>query len=289
MRTIDNDGPTPSVVYTLSGGEVPNEEIIDVPGYKGSTPVRVGNRAKTQVQLSCYGDLLETAALFADMGHVLDPKASRLLARLAWQVVDRWREKDAGLWELEDQQHYTFSKIGCWLALDKAAKLAKGGHIEGDADRWEAESHRIKDWIDAHCWSETRQAYTFYAGSEKLDASLLLTTRFGFEHDDRLLRTRDLIERELAVGPLVYRYSGASDEEGAFVACCCWLVEAHAFLGDVDCAEQMLKKLLDKLGNNFGILNEQIDPVTGEGLGNLPQGLSHLALLHAIFSLQENK
>ncbi|TNM60282.1 glycoside hydrolase family 15 protein [Aliirhizobium smilacinae] len=289
VRTIDDDGPTPSVVYTLTGGEVPDEEIIDVSGYKGSSPVRTGNRAKTQVQLSCYGDLLETAALFADVGHVLDPRTSKLLTRLAEQVVDRWQEKDAGIWELEDQQHYTFSKIGCWLALTKAAEMARAGHIAGDADRWDDESRRVKEWIDANCWSEARQAYTFYAGTDKLDAALLLTTRFGFEHDDHLRRTRDAIERELAVGPLVYRYSGAAEEEGAFVACCCWLVEAYAFLGEVDRAEDMLVQLLEKLGNNFGVLTEQIDPATGEGLGNLPQGLSHLALLHAIFSLQENR
>ena len=117
----------------------------------------------------------------------------------------------------------------------------------------------------------------------------MLTTRFGFEHDNRLKSTRAAIERELAVGPLVYRYSGAAKEEGTFVACSCWLVEAYAFLGEVDHAEQLLKRLLERLGNNFGILNEEIDPATGSGLGNLPQGLSHLALLHAIYSIEENR
>jgi GH15 family glucan-1,4-alpha-glucosidase len=290
VRTIDNDGPEPKVVYTLNGGEVPDEEVIDVPGYRGSAPVRVGNRAKNQSQLSCYGDVLETAALFAKSGHVLDPVTARLLVRLANQCADRWMQKDAGIWELEDQQHYTFSKIGCWLALAKAVELADGGHIDGThSDRWGQERDKVRTWIDEHCWSEARQAYTFYAGTEKLDASLLLTTRFGFEHDGRLAATRDAIERELAVGSLVYRYSGSQAEEGTFVACACWLVEAYAFLGDVDQAERRLEDLLGALGNNFGILCEQIDPATGGGLGNLPQGLSHLALLHAIFSIEENR
>jgi len=288
VRTISEDGPEPKVVYTLRGEDVPDEEIIEVPGYKGSTPVRVGNRARTQVQLSCYGDILETAALFARTGHVLDPTSSRLLTRLADQCMERWQQKDSGIWELEDEQHYTFSKVGCWLALSQAAELARDGHIHGDAERWHAESERIRAWIDENCWSERIGAYTFYAGTERLDAALLLTTRFGFEHDDRLLRTRAAVERELAVGPLVYRYSGASEEEGAFVACSCWLVEAYAFLGDAAQARDMLQTLLDALGNNFGILSEEIDPQTGAGLGNLPQGLSHLALLHAIFSIQEN-
>ena len=289
VRTIREDGPHPKVVYTLKGKAVPEEEIIKVPGYRRSSPVRVGNRARGQIQLSCYGDILETAALFAKMGHVLDPDAAELLKDLADQCMDRWMSKDAGIWELEDQQHYTFSKIGCWLAMSKAAELARERHIGGDADGWQRESERIRDWIDRNCWSGEKQAYTLYAGTEKLDASLLLTSRFGFEHDGRLVRTRAAIEKELTVGPLVYRYSGASDEEGTFVACACWLVEAYSFLGEVDRAEEMLKSLLEKLGNNFGILNEQLDPKTGAGLGNLPQGLSHLALLHAIFSIQENR
>ncbi|MDR6820787.1 GH15 family glucan-1,4-alpha-glucosidase [Neorhizobium sp. 2083] len=290
VRTIGADGSEPKVVYTLRGEDVPEEQDIDVPGYRNSHPVKRGNRAKDQIQLSCYGDLLETASLFAKMGHVLDPAAADLLVALADQVVERWHLKDSGIWELPDEQHYTFSKIGCWLALDRAVKLAEGGHIDGAKKaNWAQERNLVLAWIDEHCWSEARQAYTFYPGTERLDAALLLTTRFGFEHEDRLLRTRGAIERELVVGPLVYRYSGAADEEGAFVACSCWLVEAYAFLGEVDRAEQMLHDLFGPLGNNFGILNEQIDPATGAGLGNLPQGLSHLALLHAIYSIQENR
>lgn len=289
VRTISDDGPVPKVVYTLTGEAVPDERTVAVPGYKASSPVRVGNRARTQTQLSCYGDVLETAALFAKCGHVLDPQAAGLMAGLADQCLTRWREQDCGIWELEDQQHYTFSKIGCWLALKNAAWLAREGHIRGDADRWLGVSDQIRKWIDENCWSSEKQAYTFFAGTDRLDAALLLTTRFGFEHDDRLKSTRAAIERELAVGPLVYRYSGAAKEEGTFVACSCWLVEAYAFLGEVDHAEQLLKRLLERLGNNFGILNEEIDPATGSGLGNLPQGLSHLALLHAIYSIEENR
>lgn len=290
VRTIDGDGPEPKVVYTLRGDEVPDEEEIGVPGYLGSSPVRRGNRAKHQIQLSCYGDFLETAWLFAEMGHVLDPVASRLLARLADQVVDRWHLKDSGIWELEDLEHYTFSKIGCWLALDRAVRLADEGHIgAARRDAWAAERDRIIGWIDGNCWSDAKQSYVMHPGTERLDAALLLVTRFGFGHDERLRKTRTAIEGELSVGPLVYRYSGASEEEGAFVACSCWLVEAYAFLGEVDLAEEKLKDLLGPLGNNFGILSEQIDPASGRALGNIPQGLSHLTLLHAIFSIKENR
>jgi GH15 family glucan-1,4-alpha-glucosidase len=290
IRTLSAEESQPRVVYTLDGKEVPQERDIDVPGYRSSTPVRVGNRARHQVQLSCYGDILETAVLFIEKGHVLDPAAARFLTVLADQCSDSWRQKDSGIWELEDLQHYTFSKIGCWVALSRAVELSDGGHIDSqNRDRWADEAEQVKDWVDTHCWSEYSQSYTFYPGTDRLDAALLLTTRFGFEHEGRLAKTRTAIERELAIGPLVYRYSGVEKEEGAFVACSCWLVEAYTFLGEPDRAAIMLEALLEKLGNNFGILNELIDPATGAGLGNLPQGLSHLALLHAIFSIQENR
>lgn len=139
-----------------------------MPGYLGSSPVRRGNRAKQQIQLSCYGHFLETASLFAKMGHVLDPAASKLLARLADQVVERWHLKDSGIWELEDQQHYTISKIGCWLALDRAVKLADEGHMENrHRDTWAEERDVVRNWIDEHCWSDEKQAYSFYAGTDK--------------------------------------------------------------------------------------------------------------------------
>lgn len=289
MRTIADDGPVAQVAYTLKGESIPDERRIDVSGYRSSTPINVGNGAKDQVQLSCYGDVLETAALFARMGHVLDPRTAELLVHLANQCCDRWMEKDSGIWELPDLQHYTFSKVGCWLALHKAVELAEDGHIDAvHLPRWKVERDAIWCWIDANCWSEEKAAYTFYAGTDKLDAAMLLTTRFGFEHDDRLLRTRAAIERELAVGPLVYRYSGMQAEEGAFLACSAWLVEAYSFLGQREEAGKRLSDLMGKLSNNFGILSEQMDPATGDALGNLPQGLSHLALLHAIFSLQES-
>ncbi|WP_337266890.1 glycoside hydrolase family 15 protein [Oryzifoliimicrobium ureilyticus] len=289
MKTVADRRHDPMVVYTLRGEHVPEETTINVPGYQFSKPVRVGNRASNQVQLSCFGDIFETAALFVSLGHILDERSSHLLADLADECVDRWRSKDSGIWELEQLQHYTFSKIGCWLALSRAVELSHAGHInEEHAAHWANERDNIRTWIDENCWSADKQSYVFFAGTDRLDAALLLTTRFGFEHDDRLRRTRAAIEKELSVGSLVYRYTGAEREEGAFVACSCWLVEAYAFLGEPTEAETRLCLLLEKLGNNFGLLGEEIDPLTGAALGNMPQGLSHLALLHAILSIQEN-
>ncbi|MBX5086700.1 hypothetical protein HJB56_28660 [Rhizobium lentis] len=149
---------------------------------------------------------------------------------------------------MEDRQHYTFSKIGCWLALSNAAELARNGHIAGNAERWEKESERIRGWIDEHCWSEAKQCYKFHAGTE------------------RLRKRKAPLSHAPAGSSKPMRFSERSIGRG-----------------------EMLQTLLAKLGNNFGILNEQIDPHTGAGLGNLPQGFSHLALLHAIFSIQEKR
>ena len=147
------------------------------------------------------------------------------------------------------------------------------------------ERKRISDWIDAHCWSEVKKAYAFYAGTDRLDASLVLAVRFGFDNRERLSSTVDAIRTELAHGPWVYRYSGADAEEGAFIACTFWLVEAYAELGRMDEARALMEKALAGLPDGIGLLAEMIDPETRSFLGNLPQGLSHLALIHAALSM----
>ena len=276
------------IMYSLDGNLAPPQEEIDVPGYRGSTPVLHGNQAREQLQLGVFGDILETAALFVEQGHVLDLVTRRLLANLADECADQWRRKDAGIWELEQQEHYTMSKLGCWTALDRAVKLATAGQIDGSrCERWRRQRDQIRDWIDAHCWSEDKQAYTMYAGTDKLDAALLLATRFGFERTDRLATTREAVRLELGRGPLLYRYSGMQAEEGCFLACSFWLVESYALLGDVDTAQAILAELLAFTGINLGLLNEQQDPGSGAMLGNMPQALSHLALIHAVLSLTD--
>ncbi|WP_106476884.1 glycoside hydrolase family 15 protein [Phytohalomonas tamaricis] len=269
------------VCYTLRGDRVPEEGYPHLEGYKGSKPVRVGNRATGQFQLSLYGDVLATASLFADAGHVIDIRTGRLLGDLANQCADRWRQKDAGIWELPEEQHYTHSKMGCWLALAHAVKLAEAGHIEPTwAARWRRECERIRSWIDTHCWSEARQAYTFYAGTERLDAAQLLTHRFGYDGNrERMLSTYRAIREELGRGPLLYRYSGVDSEEGAFIACSFWMVEALTALECKEDAEAVMDALIGKLDGNLGLLSEMVDPASHKGLGNFPQGLSHLALI----------
>lgn len=288
IAAIRADDGFVSTMYRLDGSCAPNERALDLPGYGQSRPVRSGNRARDQLQLGLFGDVFETAALFVDRGHLLDLATRALLGTMADRCADTWRKRDSGIWELEEQHHYTISKIGCWTALDRAGALAESGQIDSThRARWMRERDRIRDWIDAECWSHKKQSYTLHPGSERLDASLLLAARFGFERRDRLALTRDAVRRELARGPLVYRYSGMDDEEGTFIACGFWLVEAYALLGDLPAAVSQMDGMLAACAGNLGLLNEQIDPVSGEMLGNMPQALSHLALIHAANAISQ--
>ncbi len=284
MHRLGDRGPR--VCYRLDGGEVPGEREIELPGWRGSSPVRTGNRAAAQHQHGIYGDIFETAALFVAGGNVLDTRSGATLAGLADECADRWRQKDAGMWELDEPQHYTMSKVSAWQALARAVELSERGHLPStSAPRWARERDRILAWVEAHCWSETKGAYALHAGSDRLDASLALAVRFGFDNGDRLAATLDAIRRELGRGPWLYRYSGMEDEEGAFVACTFWMVEALATLGRRDEAEALMTEALAALPDGAGLIAEMVDVDTGAFLGNLPQGLSHLALIHAAHSL----
>jgi GH15 family glucan-1,4-alpha-glucosidase len=285
LNAIRDAGGDLHVFYTLDGTVADKQTELEVPGYRHSRPVRAGNSASGQTQLGTYGDLFDTIHRYCNEGHLLDPATGRMLADLAERCCDRWRDRDSGLWELGTLEHYTISKIGCWVALDRAARLADADQIPAPrAERWRAVASEIRVWVNAHCWSETKQAYTFYAGTDDLDAAVLLAGRTGFERGPRLVSTIDAVTAELGRGPLIYRYTGMDKEEGAFVACSFWLIDALVWTGQVDRARQLMDQTV-ALTNDVGLLSEQIDPDTGAFLGNIPQGLSHLALINAAFTL----
>lgn len=276
------------VVYTLDGKIVPRVVKSGLPGYRGSRPVVTGNAATEQRQHGVYGDIFETASGFVDSGNILDSASAELLSHLADDCADRWREPDAGMWELEEEQHYTMSKISCWQALARAVKLADQGQVPTTCrDRWLRERDRIQAWIEANCWSEKKKAYVMYPGTDKLDASMALAVRFDFDGRERLTQTLDAIDRELGEGPFHYRYSGMREEEGCFVACSFWMVAARAQLGQRQEARVRFDRLTATLSHGNGVLSEMVDPATGAFLGNLPQGLSHLAHLMALSVLNE--
>lgn len=284
LRTIRDNGPDVHVMYSLDGAVPTGSSHAEVPGYRHSRPVMVGNDASGQVQLGVYGDLFGTVAAWVFGGHLLDVRTARQLADLADRCADVWRHDDAGIWELHQNRAYTSSKMNCWRALDCAAHLADAGHIAGSARRWRAEADTIRAWIDEHCWSQRRQAYTFYAGTEDLDASVLLGASFGFDRGPRMSATIDAIRDELSVGPLLYRYSGVDAQEQTFIACAYWVVEALSRAGRVAEAETLMVDL-DAVASPLGLLSEMSTPGSGELVGNMPQALSHLALIKAAATL----
>ena len=286
MRAIHRHGPQMQVFYRLDGELPAAPEYPEVPGWRGTGPVVVGNAAVDQLQLSVFGDVFDMVRLYVDHGHVLDTGTGRLLAGMADQACDVWRQRDAGLWELERREHYTSSKLSCWQALRCAFHLARMGQIPGDPARWEAEAARIRDWVHEHCWSGRRQAFVWYPGTDELDTSILLHAGSGFDVGPRMSSTIDALRAELGAGPLLYRYSGAAKEEAAFVAPSFWAVSALQAVGRTGEARALMDELVP-LTNDVGLLAEMIDPATGEFLGNLPQGLSHLALVGAALDLEE--
>ncbi len=281
LNRIEEHGT--QVCYTLDGGLVSDLQEWAMPGYRGSTPVVTGNVAAKQRQHGVYGDIFETASRFVERGNILDARSAATLSRIADECADLWRTPDSGIWELEDIQHYTMSKISCWQALARAVELADGGQLPTTCrERWMRERDRIASWIEEHCWSEKARSFVMYPGTTRLDASLALAVRFGFDGRDRLRATLEAIDRELGSGPFHFRYSGAEKEEGCFLACSYWTAEAWALLGEGDKARKRLDELDRALSHGSGVLSEIVDPDDGSFLGNMPQGLSHLAHLMAL-------
>jgi GH15 family glucan-1,4-alpha-glucosidase len=215
----------------------------------------------------------------------------RELAGLADFVADTWREPDAGVWESRDvPQHYVQSKAMCWTALDRAARLADEGELPDRAERWRSECDRIREFIEHEGWDASRRTYVRAPGlNGDADAALLSLALCAYAdvRDERFTATVDAIRRELgAGGPLLYRFTGAAEEEGAFLTCSFWLVDALARAGRCEEGHELMGKLV-ALANDVGLYGEEIDPRTGEHLGNFPQGLVHLALVNAAISLED--
>ena len=287
LDTIRRHGPEPRVCYRLDGELPTGVTEPDVPGWRGVTPVQVGNAAADQLQLGVYGDLFSIVGLYVENGNVLDAETGRMLAEVADTACDRWQQKDAGMWELHDPQHYTTSKLGCWQALTKAVELAQAGQIPGDPARWKAEARRIRDWVDEHAWDDDRRAYRMHPETDALDCSILLHAISGFDRGERMSDTLDALRAELGAGPHLYRYTGMAAEEGVFLACSYWMVSALQLCGRGDEAHALMADLADT-ANDVGVLAEMLDPADGAFLGNLPQALSHLALVNAAITLEEH-
>jgi len=293
MHATQLTQPRLRVLYRLDGGTRTREDELPLPGYRHSRPVRIGNGAAHQLQLDTYGELMQTAWLYNHDGNDLDRDIGHRLARIADYVCATWRDPDAGIWEVRSEpDHFTQSKMMCAVALERALQLAEQQAIpDRHADRWRTQAKAIRDFVETRCWSDDKRSYVRCAGGDTLDASLLLALlhRYADPQSERMQATIDAIQRELADGPFVRRYSGEdglSGDEGAFLACSFWLAEALARAGRVDTAGELMTQLVD-LANDVGLYSEEIDPRSGEFLGNMPQGLSHLALISAATAIEE--
>jgi GH15 family glucan-1,4-alpha-glucosidase len=290
LRAIASTLPDVHVFYDIHGQIAQGEKELSLAGYRGSEPVRRGNAAAQQLQLGCWGDLLETAELYVRDGNALDDVTAGRIVRCVNRLTKIWTRRDSGIWELPDKQHYTTSKVGAWMAIHRSVRLAENGELpDEDVDHWRETADEIRDFVERECWSETRNAYAMCAGSDKLDASVLRLSRMNYldTRSERFNSTIDRIRTELSGGgPLLYRYSGQRPEEGAFVACSFWLVEALARAGRLDEARDTMDEMIG-LANDVGLFAEELDPRTNDFLGNFPQGLSHLALINAAAAIAE--
>jgi GH15 family glucan-1,4-alpha-glucosidase len=246
--------------------------------------VRYGNAASTQLQLGSWGDLLETAGLYLKHGNDLDEGTASLLAECLDRLAVIWPDDDSGIWELDECHSYTVSNIGSWMALSRGIEFVEHGHLKTEhVEQWREQRERARAYVERECWSDELRAYVEYAGADTLDAAVLRGARMGWDDvaPERLRSTVDVVRERLdAGGGLLWRRTGNIGQEGAFVACSFWLVEALARRGDVDDAAALFEQLLT-YQNDVGLLSEEIDPDTGELLGNFPQALSHLALINA--------
>jgi GH15 family glucan-1,4-alpha-glucosidase len=285
--------PRVQILYRVDGSTRTSEqELGSLDGYRGSRPVRVGNGAADQVQLDVYGSMLEAVWLYAKEVGRVDGATGKDIAKIADYVADHWSDPDSGIWEVRSSEtHFIQSKGLCWVALDRACALAERGVIPDRSDRWRAEADAIREFIDENGWDSARGSYVRAGDLLELDASLLTLNLLGYDDPggERFNGTIDAVRRELAVGPLVYRYrgeDGVGGKEGAFLTCSFWLAEALARGGRIDEACTLMDELT-ALANDVGLFAEEIDPSTNEFLGNFPQGLTHLALVNAAVAIED--
>jgi GH15 family glucan-1,4-alpha-glucosidase len=261
-------------------------------GYAGSRPVRVGNGAWNQTQLDVYGELLSAAALLAPQIGTFDAVTAAFLTEVADTAALRWTEPDQGIWEVRGSpRHFVYSKLMCWVALDRAIALASTlGADDNHVRAWSAARQRIRVAIETRGWSDRAHAFTQSFGGEELDASNLMMPIVGFLPADepRMRSTIEAIaERLTDRRGFVYRYradDGLEGEEGTFAICSFWLVQCLAMLGEVARARDLFDRLA-AYANDVDLMSEELDADSGALLGNFPQAFTHVGLINAAWAI----
>ena len=292
-REAASDGSL-QIMYGIHGEhELPEQQLSHLEGYRGSSPVRIGNQAATQLQLDIYGELMDAIYLSNKYGKPISHDLWNRLRSLLDYVDSNWHRKDEGIWEVRGgRRHFVYSKLMCWLALDRGLRLADKRSFPGDRSRWLKSRDEIYEEIMTKGWNEERQSFVQHYGTDALDASNLLMplTFFISPTDPRMLSTLDATLDTLVSDSLVYRYTkgpgtvdGLAGEEGTFNMCTFWLVEALTRSGRLDEARLIFEKMLT-YANHLGLYAEETGP-TGDALGNFPQAFTHMGLISAAFNL----
>ncbi|HWC17264.1 MAG TPA: glycoside hydrolase family 15 protein, partial [Terriglobales bacterium] len=283
-------------LYSVYGRRTPKERHLKRwRGYRDSRPIRYGNGARDQVQMDVYGEVISATAQLDEADKNIDRASARVLRRLGDYVMRHWTEPDKGIWEPRvNDQHHTHSKLMCWVALSALIELHDKGLLKSDEyEGWKQTRDDISREIEKQGWNTDKKTYTAIFGGDEVDANLLLLAKLGFEPADsaRMRSTYERIREELGAGPgLLYRYRGSlSPGEGAFGICCFWAAEYLALGGgSLAEAEAEFRQIL-QYANDLGLYGEEIDPKTGEVLGNFPQGFTHIGLINTALTLAERR
>ena len=286
----------PQILYGISPSSSHEELILDhLRGYENSRPVRIGNAAADHLQLDVFGEVIESIHSLLALHGEIPEEAWELVCTLAEMAIENWRRRDRGVWEVRgEEQHFVYSKVLCWAALDTAAFIAAAVEQRRHYRRWSQTAFLIKTEVLDLGWSESKRAFRQRYGSDTLDASNLAIPFFGLipGDDPRVRQNLDAIERELAEGPLVWRYIPEETDdgleaqpEGAFTLLSFWLLGNLIYTGQTDKAFDLFHETITRCSNHLDLFAEMIDPSTNRQLGNFPQAYSHIGLIHTALNL----
>jgi GH15 family glucan-1,4-alpha-glucosidase len=286
------------IMYGIDGRHALTEETLDhFEGYRGSSPVRIGNGAYDQLQLDIYGELMDSVYLYNKYGQPISHDLWRNLVRLVNWVCANWARKDQGIWEVRsDATAFLYSRLMCWVAVDRGIRLADKRSFPCPMQQWRQVRDRIYDDIWSTFWNDDRKAFVGSAGHDTMDAATLLMPMIKFISpvDPRWLSTLRAIENDLVDDSLVFRYrerdgksiDGLAGGEGTFSMCSFWFLECLSRSGDLPKARHYFEKMLG-YANHLGLYAEELGPA-GQHLGNFPQAFTHLALISAAYNLDLN-
>lgn len=284
------------LLYGIDGARTLSEKELDhLDGYKSSKPVRIGNEAAEQTQLDIYGELIDTIYIYNKSYKPITFEFWSVIQKQVEHVIERWQEPDHGIWEIRNmKREFLHTRLMCWVAMDRAIKIAEHRSFPYPESEWKAVRDEIYNDIYHNFWNDDLQAWVQYKGANNVDASALLMplTHFISPMEPRWLSTMKVIDRDLRLDVLIYRYrnhlekiDGLDGEEGTFNMCSFWFIEALAKSGEVDRAVENFEKMMG-YANHLGLFSEELGK-RGEHLGNFPQAFTHLALISAAVELDK--